>query len=98
MKDHKILPASTTNIEMVRTLGILNNVPELFDNAKLNDIKILNYTFDKEWHSNNIDHVVHNFNELYKLANRSGDLGVENNFLNNKIQISTPIEQLFREV
>ena len=48
MKDKEILPSTTTNVEMLRTLAVLNSLPELFDGYKLNDIKVLNFVFDAE--------------------------------------------------
>ncbi len=96
-KDKEILPATTTNIEMIRVLAILNNSPELFNNFKLGNIKVLNYYNDKKWDTENLALVIKNFNKLYNAANAGTKLESSNRF-EKEIKITNPVEELYREV
>lgn len=96
-KDREILPATTTNIELIRVLSILNNSPELFNNAKLGNVKVLNYYSDKKWDTENMDLIVKNFNKLYKVANAGTKLDSPNRF-EKEIKLANPVEELYKEI
>ena len=79
--DLGIMDSSAQNIELLKILIVLNEMPELFaNNRKLGNIKVFNYN-DGRSESNSIDGILKNFNEL------TSQLGITNNFLNNKIQV-----------
>ena len=96
-KDPKILPASTTNVEIIKALSVLNNTPELFDNFYLSDVKVLNYR-DNSADSSNLKDLVHNFSQMYKFANKNNELKSLDNFKANKITLSDPFEKLYGEI
>lgn len=96
-KDSKIQPATTTNIEILRTLALINNIPELFSNYTLANIKVLNYR-DSQSDYANLDNIIHNFNQLYTIANSKDSLSVKNNFENNTIKRSDEFEELYGEI
>ena len=96
-KDSRIQPASVTNIEIIRTLALLNNIPELFSNYTLSNIKVLNYR-DVQSDYANLNDIIHNFNQLFAIANSKDKLPVKNNFENNTIKRSDEFEELYGEI
>lgn len=98
-QDKNILQATTANIEIMRTLAILNNSPELFGNYKLGNIKVLNYMTDHKWDTTDTAQAIYNFNQLYKAANKNNELGgIPNRFESREIKLSNPIEELYKEI
>lgn len=96
-KDQKIEEASTTNIEIIKVLAILNNTPELFKNCKLSNIKVLNYVSDRA-DTANVENLIYNFSQLYKLTNRNGELQALNNFDSKNILLAEPFDELYKEI
>lgn len=99
-KDRRILPSNTKNIESIKILSILNNVPEIFDGYTLSNIHIFNY-IDSEKKSDyeNLDNLIYNFNQLYKIINKDAKLQITNNFEKNGIiKKSNYIDILYREI
>lgn len=96
--DKRILPATTSNIESIKMLSILNNIPEIFDGYTLSNIKVLNYITDNKSDSENLDNLIYNFNQLYKIINKDGTLGIPNNFSSGKIKKSDFVDVLYREI
>lgn len=96
-KDQKIDKASTTNIEIIKALAVLNNTPELFKNHKLSNIKVLNYMNDRA-DTANIENLVYNFNQLYKVSNKNGELKQLNNFESKNIKLAEPFDEIYKEI
>ena len=73
--------SSIKNIELMKILIVLNEIPELFKNGeKLGNINVFNYLTGKS-DSNSLDFIIKDFNKFSSL------LGIENNFLNGNIDI-----------
>ena len=95
-KDSRILPAKTVNIEMIKTLAVLNSTPELFDGYTLGNIKVLNY-FENKSDTHDVEEIIYNFGELFKVANRTGQLGMTNQF-NKEIKVEEPSQRWYKEI
>lgn len=96
-KDPRILPANTKNIEALRAIAILNNIPDMFVNYKLSNVKVLSY-MNAQAELVNTEDVVHNFNELYKIVTHKNSIDIENNFTNSSIQFAEPFEEFYKEI
>lgn len=98
-KDPRIQQAKTTEIETLKVLAILNNVPDLFENNTLSDIKVVNYR-DIQSDYVNIEESIHNFNQLFKIIDSKTPLNIKNSFeLNNStIKLSDKFESLYQEI
>ena len=79
-EDPEIKSAIASNIEAIRLLSILNNMPELLANNKIGGLKVLNYAMNQSEYSDNTEKIIHNFNRLFKEVNNKEDIGIENIF------------------
>lgn len=79
-----VLEATTSNIELMKVLTVLNSIPEIFNGYTLGDVKFLNYLEGKA-DSKDLNLLISNFNALAEKG------GIESNFKNNKIK---PVETL----
>lgn len=96
-KDNGILPSTTGNIEILKTLAILNNAPELFEGYTLGNIKVINYR-DGKAGEGNLDNLIYNFKKVFKLANSKGELNSVDNFSNKIIKQQNRGDFLYQEV
>jgi len=80
----EVLEATTSNIELMKVLTVLNSIPEIFNGYTLGDIKFLNYLEGKA-DSKDLNILIRNFNALAEKG------GIESNFKNSKIK---PVETL----
>lgn len=74
-----IMSSSVRNLETMKVLSVLNNIPELFKNRKLGTIKIIDY-LDGKSEVINLQQSLDNFNIL------SGKAKIKNNFTNGLIK------------
>lgn len=91
--DDKIWEASTSHIEIMKALTILNSNPDLLKGYSLADIKVYdNSTGLSDW-TNNMDKALYNFDLLLKAISK--DIKVENNFKSKKITKLSQIDIIF---
>lgn len=96
-KDNNIVPSTTVNIEVLKSLSVLNNAPELFEGYTLGNIKVINYR-DGDASETDLDTLIYNFKKVFKLANSKGELNSVDNFSNNKIKQQDKGEYYYQEI
>lgn len=46
----------------------------------------------------NVENLIYNFSQLYKLTNKNGELNVINNFDVKNITLAEPFDELYKEI
>lgn len=88
----KIWNASTSHIEIIKALTVLNNIPNLLEGYSIKDIKVFDLVSGKASWSNNTENAYYNFDLLLKTISK--DVNVTNNF-KTKIKVATPFETIY---
>lgn len=88
----KIWNASTSHIEIIKALTVLNNMPHLLKGYAIKDIKVFDLISGKASWSNNIDNAYYNFDLLLKTI--KPDIAVTNNF-KSEIKVLSPFETIY---
>lgn len=96
-KDPKIKSAKTTNIETMRLLAILNNMPELFHGNKLGGLKVLNYMQNQSDYSD-LEGNLHNFNQLFNLVTSKDEIDIPNNIEGGQIKVQDKFDYWYDKI
>ena len=91
--DDKIWEASTSHIEIMKALTVLNSNPDLLKGLALGDIKIFdNITGKSDW-TNNMEKALYNFNMLLKAISKEVD--IPNQFSNKNIKTLSQVQVIY---
>lgn len=95
-RDPKIWNATSSHIEILKTLTVLNAMPDVLYGYKLGNIKVLDISSGTPDWSNNLENAFYNFDLLLKEI--KDDINIENNFANKKIKVADYMEILYQEI